>query len=214
MPASQAVNPGQTATFTAASNLPNESVQWEVSTDGGATFRPITKGGPYSDPTQDTLTITAPPVSLNGDEYEAFFNPGSSQSIGSGPAVLSVDAVTTQPTSQVFGQTIQFNAASLSDNPAGKDAVQWEISTDGGNTYQRLANGGPYAGVTTGTLTITGPTADLTQDQFAAFFTNKAGTFSSNSAVILRPRSSITSPARPRPPWPRARRRARRSAST
>ncbi len=186
-PMNQAVNPGQTATFTAMSLLPNEPVLWEVSTDGGLNFQPLTRSGPYSDPTQDTLTITAPATALSGNEYQAFFNPGSSQPLGSGPATLMVDGVTTEPVSQNFGPTVQFTAASLSNNPAGADTVQWEASSDGGMTYQPLQNGGVYSGVGTSTLTISGPTIDLAQKKYEAVFTNASGTFPSSSALILAP---------------------------
>lgn len=45
------------------------SYQWQVSTNGGGSYSNITNGGVYSGATSATLTITAPPVSMNGYLY-------------------------------------------------------------------------------------------------------------------------------------------------
>ncbi len=61
-------------------------------------------------------------------------------------------AVTTQPanTAVCAGQTATFTAAGTGTGAA----LQWQVSTDGGVTWTNLANGAPYSGVATGTLTI------------------------------------------------------------
>jgi hypothetical protein len=62
------VNAGQNATFTAAANAnPSATVQWQVSSDGGATFRNI------SGATSTTLTLTHVTTTMNGNEYRAIF---------------------------------------------------------------------------------------------------------------------------------------------
>ena len=85
-PASQTVNAGGTATFTAAaSGNPAPSVQWEVSTNGGTTFSAITGA------TSTTYSFTAT-AAENGDEYEAVFT-NSVGTATSRPATLTVDYV-------------------------------------------------------------------------------------------------------------------------
>ena len=67
-PLSQTVTATQGATFTAAaSGFPTPTVQWQVSTDHGATFLPV------SGATSGTLTIPATTTAENGNEYEAVF---------------------------------------------------------------------------------------------------------------------------------------------
>ena len=66
-PASQTVNAGQSVSFTASVNPSStDTVQWQVSTNGGTTFTPITGA------TSTTYTFTAT-AAENGDQYEAVF---------------------------------------------------------------------------------------------------------------------------------------------
>jgi hypothetical protein len=67
-PTNQSVSAGQTATFTAAaSSNPTPTVQWQVSTDGGATYTNITGA------TSTTLTLTNVTSGQNGYRYRAVF---------------------------------------------------------------------------------------------------------------------------------------------
>ncbi len=67
-PASATVDEGQSAVFEAmASGFPTPSVQWEVSTNGGATWTPVAGA------TTDQLTVANTKASENGDEYRAVF---------------------------------------------------------------------------------------------------------------------------------------------
>jgi hypothetical protein len=73
-PGNKSVKPGKSTSFTAAaSGNPAPSVQWYVSTNGGATFTPLSNGGTYSGVTTDTLTITGAKKSMNGYKYKAVF---------------------------------------------------------------------------------------------------------------------------------------------
>jgi hypothetical protein len=66
-PANQTVTAGQTATFiAAATGSPAPTVQWQVSTDGGATFSIILGA------TSTTLSFTTA-LSQNGNQYRAVF---------------------------------------------------------------------------------------------------------------------------------------------
>ena len=88
-PTDQTVNAGQNATFSAASLLPTDTVQWYVSTDGGINFAPLNNDGTYSGVTTGTLTITGPTTSFNNDEYEALFT-NTFGSIASNTGLLTV----------------------------------------------------------------------------------------------------------------------------
>src|SRR5206468_3870673 len=45
---------------------------------------------------------------------------------------------------------------------------QWQVSTDNGVTYNNLANGAPYSGVTTATLTVNPVTAAMNGYRYRA----------------------------------------------
>jgi YVTN family beta-propeller protein len=87
-PASQTVVTGQEVTFSVATTgTPTPNVQWEASTDGGATFTAIPGA------TSDTYSFTATPAE-NGDLYEALItNPVGS--ITTTVATLQVFSITT-----------------------------------------------------------------------------------------------------------------------
>ncbi len=105
-PASQTACAGSIAIFTAAaSGSPAPTVQWQVSTDGGATWANLAGA------TSGTLTFTAQ-VPLNGYQYRAVFT-NTSGTATSNAATLTVHAVTIAPASlpggvvgTVYSQTI------------------------------------------------------------------------------------------------------------
>ena len=69
-PVNQTICTDKVATFSVvAGGTGPFSYQWQASSDNGNTFSNISNGGVYSGATTATLTITAPPVSMNGYAY-------------------------------------------------------------------------------------------------------------------------------------------------
>jgi subtilisin-like proprotein convertase family protein len=68
-PVNAVVCTDKVTTFTVVAAGTSPSYQWQVSTDGGNTWNLINNGGVYSGATTATLTITAPPVTMNGYQY-------------------------------------------------------------------------------------------------------------------------------------------------
>jgi autotransporter-associated beta strand protein len=170
-PTNQTVNSGGTASFTAAaSGNPAPAVQWDVSTDGGATWN----AAPGAN-NQPTYSFAASAFQ-NGYEYEAVFT----NSVGSAtttPAALSVDSIASQPVSQTVnaGQTASFSTAS--SNPGGSDSVEWYLSTDGGATFNPI----PGAIATTYSFTAS---ASQNGYQYEAVFQNASGTLTTAAATL------------------------------
>ncbi|MBF6558145.1 MAG: hypothetical protein IVW52_18720 [Acidimicrobiales bacterium] len=176
-PASQAVVATQDATFTAAtSGFPTPTVQWQVSTDGGATFSPVAGA------TSTTLTIAGTTLAENGNEYEAVFTNGAG-SATTNSALLTVNpdtapVVTVQPANQsgtVGGEAFWTSAASGGPAPT----VQWQYSTDGGSSWVDC----PYNAMST-TLGIVIWATFENGWEVRAVFTNVAGSATSNSALL------------------------------
>ncbi len=163
-PVSQSVTAGQTATFTAAaSGNPAPTVQWQVSSDGGATFTNISGANSVSYTTPVTVAAN------NGYEYQAVFTNGVGSAATTNPATLTVGVaprVTTQPSGQLVtaGQTATFTA-DASGTPA--PSVQWQI---------RIGSG-PFTSISgaTGTTYSFTPTLADSGDQFRAVFMNSIG---------------------------------------
>lgn len=167
---------GGAASFTAAATgIPAPSVQWEVSTDGATTWTAIAgaNSATYTfDPAQDQ----------NGDEFEAVFTnvAGSATSAAAVLTVtvpLSLPVITSQPVTQavVVGSTVTFSAQA-SGNPT--PSVQWEVSTDGGNTW------GDVSGATSSTYTLTAMTEPQSYE-YRAEFTNSQGTTDTDAVSLI-----------------------------
>jgi alpha-tubulin suppressor-like RCC1 family protein len=176
-PTSQIVTAGQDASFTAAaSGFPGPTVQWQVSTDGGVSFSPV------SGATSDTLTIASATVADNGNQYRAVFTNGVSPDAVTNPATLSVSpdvapSITTDPLSQIVysGQTETLTVGA-SGEPT--PTIDWQISVDGGATWISL---GALTGdtVTSGVLT-----AFENGWEARAVFTNLAGTATTTATTV------------------------------
>ena len=86
--------------------------------------------------------------------------------------MLQAPAITTPPVSAavVAGGNATFTVAA---NGAPTPTYQWEVSTDGGNTWNNVSGPG-YAGATTANLTITNATTAQLGYQYQAVATNSA----------------------------------------
>jgi hypothetical protein len=109
-PQNQSAPENGTATFTAAANgAPSPTVQWQQSTDGGSTWSDIAGAS------STMYTITTPPGSDNGDQFEAVFT-NAAGSATTSPATLTVIA---PPTTSVL---VPASGATLSGQKAVLDA--------------------------------------------------------------------------------------------
>lgn len=171
-PTDQTFVAGNSVTLTAAaSGAPTPTVQWQVSTDGGASFTNL------SGATSTTLTFS-PTLAQNGNRYRAVFtNAAGSATTATVTLVLATaPAVVTNPTNQTVlaGGNTSF-AASANGTPA--PAVQWQVSTDGGSTFSDVS------GATSTTLTFS-TTPAQNGNRFRAVFSNVAGSVATASATL------------------------------
>jgi hypothetical protein len=193
-PSNEAVPVGNNATFTAAATGTSApTVEWAVSTDGGQTFSPITPGGIYSESVNpDTLTITAPPESMNGNEYEAVFNDGIDAPVVTTAATLNVGIAPTvllNPTGNIgnivnVGGAINFRAlANVSTFPAA--SMQWYVNENNGNGFTPVSIGGVYSiDVHSSELDIYPVSAGMNGYEYEAVFSNPLGS-ATTTAVTL-----------------------------
>ncbi|MDP4263279.1 MAG: M36 family metallopeptidase [Bacteroidota bacterium] len=177
---------GSPVTFTvAAAGSPLPTYQWQLSTDGGTTYNNL------AGQTASTLTVTAT-AALNGDRYRCI----ASNSLGSATSnavtltVSSLVTVTTQPVNvtQCAGTNAGFTVAA---NGSGTLGYQWQLSTDGGTTYNNLT------GQTSSTLNFA-VTNVMNGYRYRCAVTGTCGTINSNAATLtLGGATSITITALP-----------------
>jgi hypothetical protein len=183
-PQSQKVTVGEPAVFE-ANAIGWETVQWQVRTNGGAPWEPVTTSG-----TAEVLTVENTAAAENGYEYRAVFV-GESVEVPTQVARLTVNlppGVTTQPVNAALtvGETATFTAAA-SGRPT--PTTQWQISTNGGATF---TNDTTDSGNTTGRLTITSTSLAENGYKYRAVFKNTAGSAASTPATL-----AVSSPVPP-----------------
>jgi hypothetical protein len=181
-PASQTVATGSQVTLTAAANgNPAPTVQWYTSTDGGATYSPI------SGATSDSYTFTAPSTPGSALYYAVFTSTMGTATTRVAKVTADVaPTVTSSPVSQTVdaGHVVTFTA-SATGTPAPR--VHWEVSSDGGKTWHDI----PLA--TTDSLTFTAR-AYQNGDEFQAVFTNGGGKATTSPATLTVQFGPTTTP--------------------
>jgi hypothetical protein len=192
-PSAQTVNAGGNAMLTATvTGNPAPTLVWEVSTNSGSTWTPITAGNAgsiYSNYTTNTLNITGATAAMNGYEYELAAT-NTLATTDSSAVTLTVDyspTVTTQPaaTVTVVAGANATLSASIAANPAA--AYQWEVSTNGGASWTAINAGNAgslYSNYTTTTLTISQASAGLNANLYELVATNTVGSITTNAAAL------------------------------
>lgn len=196
MPTSQTVTASQTATFTAeAIGFPAPTVQWQVSTNGGETYTPLTNTGVYSGVNTDTLTVTDPPTTMTGYLYEAVFSDGVTATTL--PVTLTVNnALSISPpppegvvntlydqTLSVVGSTSPFTLFAVNNFNAGNTGLTvGDITT---NTIN-------------GTITIEGTPSNTGIISFTVSIANTAGnSLTQTISILINPPLSIATTSLP-----------------
>jgi hypothetical protein len=146
-PSNASVCVGNDATFTASSSTPGVNYQWQVSTDGGATWTDIAGAN------SSTYTLSAAALSANNNKYRAVITTQCGL-VNTSSATLTVN-VATAITSQPSNVTLcTGNNATFSSTATGNGVTyQWQVSTDGGATWNNIT-GATNANYTINAVTI------------------------------------------------------------
>ena len=138
---------GTNASFTVVAAGTAPTYQWQVSTDGGATFTNIASA------TSASYTITGVTVAMNNNQYHVVVNnacPSSATSANVTLTVQTAPAITTQPTSVTTcsGAGVTFTSAATGTNLT----YQWQSAASCAGVFTNIA------GATSATYTIASPT--------------------------------------------------------
>lgn len=150
-----ACNLGNATFSVTATNV--AAYQWQRSTDGGSTWNNLNNA------TNNSYTTTGINASMQGYKYRCILTTDCNVDDTTDEATLTVNppaTVTTHPADKSIcpnGNTT-FTAAGTG---FGTVYYKWDISTDGGTTWNLISNGGVYSGATTSTLSITGATTSM-----------------------------------------------------
>lgn len=174
------------------------SYQWQLSTDGGVTYTNLTNGGIYSNTTTATLNITGVTVAMNNYRYRCIAL-GICPSVNSSDALLTVNtspSLTVQPPASVAvcngqGASVGLTATGSLVN------YQWQLSTDGGVTYNNLTNTGVYSNVTTALMSIASTTTAMNNYRYRCLLTGACTPDVTSNTVTLTVNTAVTVTASP-----------------
>lgn len=180
-PSNATICVGSNNTFTVTASGTGVTYQWQLSTDGGATYSNI--GGA----TTSSYTVTGAVIGMNNNRYRCVVTGTCPPPATSGAAILTVIApvtISTQPANAELcsGSNTSFTVAG---NSVQTIIYQWQYSTDGGSSWNPVVNGGVYSGATTATLTITGATASLSTTLYRCQLSNATCPTPANSNGAL-----------------------------
>jgi uncharacterized repeat protein (TIGR01451 family) len=134
-PAGTTVCVGSNASFNVAATGSGLTYQWQISTDGGNNYSNI------NGETNATLNLNAVTGSLSGNLYRVLIGSNcGAGNINSSAAILTVSPQTSI-SNQPADVTVCTQGNAQFSIAASGDALtyQWQISTDGGNTYSNIS---------------------------------------------------------------------------
>jgi hypothetical protein len=184
-PAAATVCAGLNATYTVVATGAGLTYTWEEN-PGSGTFTAITDGGIYSGSATATLTLTGVTAGMNGYTYRCVVNGTCNPFVTSNAVLLTVNAapsINTQPVASIICPTANTTFSVLATGTAL--TYQWQRSTDGGVTWNNLANVAPFSNVTTATMTITAATPALNNNQYRCVVSGTCAPAATSNAALL-----------------------------
>jgi uncharacterized protein (TIGR02145 family) len=160
-PADQELTQECSANFSVISPGYGVSYRWQQSTDGGSSWNNITNGGTnptFSGSTSSILSLSNVPGSFNNYKYRCIVSNLCGSDATSNAAALALNTsqvIATQPANKLIyaGYNTYFSI-----EVAGNGFYyQWQVSTNGGDTYSNLIDGGSnptYTGANTSNLSL------------------------------------------------------------
>jgi hypothetical protein len=178
-PASQVVLPNATATFSVSASGTGLSYQWEELVPNG-TWTAIANTGIYSGATSNALVLTGVTSGNSGNQYRVVITgtaPCTALTSNAATLTISTTAIANQPQNQTICTSSGTGTASFSITTTGTTPTyQWQVSTDGGNTWTDIAN------ETSASLSLSGLTLSDSAKQYRCQL--NSGAVNSNAAVL------------------------------
>ena len=179
-PTNQSACTGASATFCVTAAGAGLTYQWQVSATGCA--------GAFSNivgANANCYTVSGVTAGQNGSAYKCVVTGTCTPlSVTSNCATLTVNttlAIGGQPTD---ASICEGSNTSFTVTAAGAATYQWQVSTDGGTTFNNVINGGVYGGATAATLTITGGTLAMSGYKYRCNMTSLCGNATSNVVTL------------------------------
>lgn len=145
-PVNQTVCIGNSASFSViATGTGPFTYQWQLSSNGGASYNNIVNGGVFSGVLTNTLLVNAPPVTMNGNLFRVIINGGSGCSgATSSPALLTVNPV----------PNVVISANPIIIAPGQETIIRSTVTPNPAATYTWYLDGVIVPGATADTIVV------------------------------------------------------------
>ncbi len=167
------------ALFTVSNAGANATYQWQVSTNGGASFSNI------SGANNDTLILNNVDASMNNFKYKVIISNSCPSTVTSNAAILTVNepaSIISQPVAQ---ETCSGEIVIFSVNASGSgNSYQWQVSTNGGNTFSNIP------GTNNDSLILNNVSAGQNNNQYRVIISSCVPEIVSSNALL-----TVNSPA-------------------
>ena len=173
-PISTTVCAGANTSFSVTATGTAISFQWQLSTDGGATFNNI------SGAISATLNLNAVTTGMNNNRYRVIVSNACPSSVTSSAVTLTVTSPSVISLQPVNTTTCSGNNVSFSVTASGPSLTyQWQVSTDAGATWNNVS------GATTTLLTLNAVTVGMNNNQYRVQLSScTPGGLTSNPATL------------------------------
>jgi hypothetical protein len=166
--------------------------QWQISTNGGASYTNLAAGAPYAGVNTNVLSISATTLAMNGYKYRVILNGTCTvANTASNAATLTVNSpasITLQPAN--VAACYNTDATFLLTTTGNNITYQWQVSTDGGFVYSNIA------GATTALLQLPAVKEPLNGNRYRCIVSvASCGSIISNPGILtvnLLPKVFIT----------------------
>jgi hypothetical protein len=194
-PMSQDLTAGEN-TYFSVTDVGGDSYRWQVSNDNGDTWSYISNGGVYSNATTSTLNLSDVPILYSGYWYRAEVSNVCGFETYSNAADIYVGGyveITSNPDNiyLCIGNNDVFYCT-ISGVP--DPTLQWQVSTDDGETWNDISDGSHYSGYNTSQLTVFDAIAGMNGNLYRLKAQNDYETVYSNTAeLFIYPNATISS---------------------
>lgn len=181
-PTAQSVCAGANATFSVSATSAG-SYQWQLSTNGGSTWNNI------SGATAATYTVNNTTAGMNGHQYRVIVSNSCPSSVTSNAATLTVTtpaSISSQPASVTVCENASASFTVAATGPS--ITYQWQLSTDGGNTWNNIS------GATAATYSISNTNTAMNGHRFRASVStcDPAGLYSNVVTLTVNAATAIS----------------------
>lgn len=192
-PLDQTICSGTTASFNVSATGTSLHYQWQQSNDGGTSWFDIADGGTspiFSGTTTSALSLSNIQSGFVGVQFRCYVTASCDPVVYSNGAGLYFGNPTTTITAQPVDQTLSMNCTASFNVATSESGLnyQWQVSTDGGNNWNNISNGGTspaYTGVTTTNLNILNAPSSMNGYKFKCVIDNPCGTGAISNIAVL-----------------------------